>query len=81
MASQQSGLGLRSQYTITTASCISKKKDGKKQINQYVILNILGQGKFAKVKKALNTETRETFAVKIINKAKMKRKRMSPVKT
>ena len=60
---------------------LSKKKGGKKQINQYLVVSKLGEGKFAKVKKVMNTVTKEKFAMKIINKTKMKRKMLAPKKS
>lgn len=51
-------LSLRSHRTISTSSCVSLRKGGKKQINQYVIVGQIGRGQFAKVKKILCMETR-----------------------
>lgn len=73
---------MRSQYTIATKSCISKKhKNGKKQINQYIINKVLGKGQFAKVKKIFCTITKQEFAMKIINKDLLKRRVLSPAKS
>lgn len=73
---------LRSQYTISTCSCVSKKSSGgKKQINQYIILNQIGKGKFAKVKKIINMDTKEYFAMKIINKQLLRKRSISKNKT
>jgi hypothetical protein len=62
---------LRSQYTISTHSCISTKTGGKKQINQYVTVDQIGRGAFAKVKKIIDTESRELYAMKVINKDRL----------
>lgn len=64
----QRGQSMRSMCTISTNSCVSQKKGGKKQINQYVIVGQIGRGQFAKVKKILCMQTRQPFAMKIIDK-------------
>ena len=74
-------LSMRSHRTISTNSCVSLKKGGKKQINQYVIIGQIGRGQFAKVKKILCMETRQTFAMKIINKQRLKKKSIAPKKS
>jgi hypothetical protein len=66
-----------SKYTEFTSSCVSQKKGGKKQINQYIITAQIGQGSFSKVKSVINCETKEVFAMKIINKAKLKKRVLS----
>jgi [calcium/calmodulin-dependent protein kinase] kinase len=69
---------MRSQYTISTCSCISKKRGGKKQINQYIILGLIGKGNFAKVKKIFNKDTKETLAMKVINKQQLRKRAVGP---
>lgn len=46
-----------------------KDKDGKKVINEYVILNSLGKGSYGKVNLGMNKQTEEMVAIKTINKA------------
>ena len=43
------------QYTISTSSCISRSKKGKKVINQYELSNEIGKGQFAQVIKIRDT--------------------------
>jgi serine/threonine protein kinase len=42
--------------------------DGQKAVGKYLMLETLGIGTFATVKKALHTETKQRFAIKIIEK-------------
>lgn len=48
----------------------------KKRIDKYELGATLGQGAFGKVKVALNTETNEYVAIKMIDKAKIREARM-----
>ncbi|CAK92905.1 unnamed protein product (macronuclear) [Paramecium tetraurelia] len=50
--------------------------EGMAQINQYTVIESLGQGAFGKVKKAQNFKG-EQFAIKIANKKKLKKKLLS----
>jgi serine/threonine protein kinase len=50
-----------------------KDPQGNKKVNQYKILNELGRGQFSKVVKCLNEETKLCYAMKIINRKKLKR--------
>ena len=71
-----------SQLTISTHSCISQRKSGKKLINNYLVTNInLGRGAFAKVKEVLHVDTKEHFAMKVIDKKKLQNKRLSATKS
>ncbi|CAD8047862.1 unnamed protein product [Paramecium primaurelia] len=54
----------------------SVNEEGMAQINQYTVLESLGQGAFGKVKKAQNFKG-EIFAIKIANKKKLKKKLLS----
>ena len=37
-------------------------------INQYEVLSTLGEGSFAKVKLAMDTKTKQLYAIKIMSK-------------
>lgn len=58
----------------TTKMEKSFDESGNKKINDYVILHMIGRGGFGKVKKVYNATTKEIFAIKIANKAKLKKK-------
>ncbi|EGR28915.1 protein kinase domain protein, partial [Ichthyophthirius multifiliis] len=64
------------QHSVLETSKLDKSinADGQKQINNYVVLNLLGKGSFGKVKMVLNTQNKQKFALKIINRNKLKRK-------
>ncbi len=64
---------LKSQRSVTTISAVSKKVGGKKIINQYIIMKRIGRGKFAKVVQCMDQETKIVYAMKIMNKAKLKK--------
>lgn len=59
--------------STTTLSAISSKVNGKKVINQYIVLNVLGKGKFAKVAKVMDQATKAFFAMKVMNKKKLQK--------
>ena len=42
-------------------------------INQYRILSTLGEGSFGKVKLAMDTKTKEMYAIKIMSKKRLKK--------
>lgn len=44
-------------------------------INQYELLQKIGEGQFGKVYKALDSNTSTLMAIKKLNKARLKRKR------
>ena len=46
--------GDKSARSITTLSAISTKVNGKKLINQYIILKTVGKGKFSKVAQCMD---------------------------
>uniref|UniRef100_A0A7S3G2V1 non-specific serine/threonine protein kinase n=1 Tax=Palpitomonas bilix TaxID=652834 RepID=A0A7S3G2V1_9EUKA len=50
--------------------------DGNKFVNAYQVLNVLGRGAYGKVKLARHTETRDLYAIKILKKSMLKRKRI-----
>ncbi len=49
----------------------TKTRDGKKKINQYIVMRQLGSGNFGKVKLVYDTEdSNNPYAMKIIKKKK-----------
>ena len=47
----------------------TKTRDGKKKINQYIVMRLLGKGNFGKVKLVYDTSNSNfTYAMKIIKK-------------
>jgi serine/threonine protein kinase len=59
--------------SVTTISAISTKVNGKKLINQYVIIQIIGKGKFSKVAQCMDQSTRQIYAMKVMKKSRLKR--------
>ena len=57
------------------------KKTGNKIVNEFYFLENIGRGAYSKVKKCINLNTREEFAVKIINKKLLRKKKKSYGKT
>lgn len=49
---------------------------GRTRVGKYELGRVLGEGTFAKVKFARNTETGENFAIKILDKEKILRHKM-----
>ena len=67
---------------IETNDLTVKRDDkGHKIVNEFYFLENLGQGVYSKVKKCVNLKTKEEFAVKIINKALLRKKKKSYGKT
>lgn len=65
---------------IIETNLIDLKRDeetGKKILNDFLFQNLLGHGVYSKVKKCTNITTKETFAVKILNKFLLKKKKKS----
>lgn len=51
-----------------------RDSDGKKKINQYIIIKNIGKGSYGKVKLAFDTNNHnEPVAIKILSKKKMAR--------
>mmetsp|Transcript_2849 Transcript_2849/g.5351 ORF Transcript_2849/g.5351 Transcript_2849/m.5351 type:complete len:701 (-) Transcript_2849:72-2174(-) len=46
-------------------------------VNQYIIIKTLGQGSYGKVKLGLNTNDQNLYAIKIVDKSQLKRKRIA----
>ena len=57
------------------------KKNGNKIVNEFYFLDTIGRGAYSKVKKCINLKTKEEFAVKIINKRLLRKKKKSYGKT
>lgn len=57
-------------------SFADKDDNGRKHINQYVFLELLGHGEYGKVKKCQDKNTKEVCACKIMRKSVLKRKRV-----
>ncbi len=62
----------KSTFSKYSRSVISTKtRDGKKKINQYIVMKLIGKGNFGKVKLVLNTEEdNNPYAMKCIPKRK-----------
>ena len=57
------------------------KKTGNKIVNDFYFMENIGRGAYSKVKKCINLKTKEEFAVKILNKRLLKKKKKSYGKT
>ena len=57
------------------------KKTGNKIVNEFYFLDTIGRGAYSKVKKCINLNTREEYAVKILNKRLLRKKKKSYGKT
>jgi tRNA A-37 threonylcarbamoyl transferase component Bud32 len=55
---------------------VTKDEDGRKMVNEYIMIEKLGSGSYGKVKLVVHRETGQKFAIKIIKKSLMKRKRI-----
>eukprot|EP00742_Colponemidia_sp_Colp-10_P007941 GILJ01008568.1.p1 GENE.GILJ01008568.1~~GILJ01008568.1.p1 ORF type:complete len:556 (+),score=63.20 GILJ01008568.1:154-1821(+) len=76
------GTPSRSGPTVMTHMIeVSRDSDGHKQVNQYVLRQLLGRGSYGKVRMCEDKHTGDKFAVKIINKALLKRKRIGRMGT
>jgi serine/threonine protein kinase len=52
----------------------TRQRDGKKKINQYILIKDLGRGSFGKVKLALDTlQQNKPFAMKMLSKRRLSR--------
>ncbi|EAR99044.2 Serine/Threonine kinase domain protein (macronuclear) [Tetrahymena thermophila SB210] len=69
---------LQEQHSVLETSKLDKSvnADGQKQINNYIILKNIGHGAFGKVKQVFDTNTKKHFAVKIINRDKLMKKKL-----
>lgn len=57
------------------------KSKGNKVVNEFYFLEQIGRGAYSKVKKCINLNTKEEFAVKILNKRLLRKKKKSYGKT
>jgi [calcium/calmodulin-dependent protein kinase] kinase len=57
------------------------KKTGNKIVNDFYFMDTIGRGAYSKVKKCINLKTKEEFAVKILNKRLLRKKKKSYGKT
>ncbi|KAL5625316.1 hypothetical protein BROUX41_005376 [Berkeleyomyces rouxiae] len=57
-----------------TNKALKRQADGRKVINNYLVIKELGRGVHGKVKRALNLETQEEVAIKIIPRFSKKRR-------
>eukprot|EP01063_Lacrimia_lanifica_P039082 TRINITY_DN848_c0_g3_i1.p1 TRINITY_DN848_c0_g3~~TRINITY_DN848_c0_g3_i1.p1 ORF type:complete len:579 (+),score=128.68 TRINITY_DN848_c0_g3_i1:111-1847(+) len=62
-----------SHVRITRAVRRSKTRHGTKMVNQYEVLDSLGQGGYGKVKLALNVDDGVLYALKVINKQRLEK--------
>jgi len=60
----------------TTNVQVIRHPDGHKRVNQYRVERTLGRGSFGKVKLCTNEQTGQLFAVKIMNRSLLKRRRV-----
>lgn len=68
---------------MTTTNVSKWKVRGRKIINQYIVLGELARGSYGKVKKVLDKDSpqKKIYAMKIIKRAKLMKKRLSKDKT
>ena len=60
--------------TPVSKSIVSRKENGKKKINQYIVIKDIGKGSFGKVKLVLNSdEDNKPCAMKVLSKRKLQR--------
>lgn len=68
--------------TASTASdfhvtaVLKRTTEGKKMVNQYVLGDCLGKGSFGKVKVCVDTSDQTVYAMKILNKALLKKRKL-----
>ena len=68
-------------YETDKVNITYDKKTGNKIVNEFYFLETIGRGAYSKVKKCINLNTREEFAVKILNKRLLRKKKKSYGKT
>lgn len=64
-------------FTETHRVTIKYDNEGRKIINNYVMLNVIGKGSYAKVKLGLNLNDNKYYAIKIISKEILSKKKKS----
>lgn len=55
---------------------IRRDSEGNKRVNQYLVLKNIGQGAYGKVKLVMNSDDKSLFAMKIMRKSTLMRKRV-----
>jgi serine/threonine protein kinase len=60
----------------TASVIVGKDADGHKTVNQYTLHEVLGRGSFGKVRRVVDCTTGKSFAMKIMKKAYLRRKRV-----
>jgi len=60
----------------TSRAVIAKKEDGTKSVNQYTFIKSIGAGAYGKVKLVFNTDDKNHYAMKILIKSQLMRKRV-----
>jgi len=63
------------QIPKTTTYLHHRQRGERHYMNNYLLLEKIGEGSYGKVRKGINVSNNQTVAIKIINKAKLKRKR------
>jgi serine/threonine protein kinase len=64
----------RSQGPMSTLSVVTYRNKNKRQfINQYKVVKQLGTGAYATVKLCIDKNNHESFAIKIMNKGRLKK--------
>ena len=58
-----------------------EEETGHKIVNEFIFLETLGRGAYSKVKKCINKNTKEEYAVKVINNYLLKKKKKAFDKT
>eukprot|EP01095_Lingulamoeba_sp_RSL-Kostka_P002280 TRINITY_DN1312_c3_g1_i3.p1 TRINITY_DN1312_c3_g1~~TRINITY_DN1312_c3_g1_i3.p1 ORF type:complete len:558 (-),score=155.78 TRINITY_DN1312_c3_g1_i3:65-1738(-) len=67
---------LRTHTRETSKAFLTYDLDGNKVINNYIIIKTLGKGSYAKVKLCINSKDNEFYAIKILDKSKLGRRRL-----
>ena len=68
-------------YETDNVKITYDKKTGNKIVNEFYFMDTIGRGAYSKVKKCINLKTKEEFAVKILNKRLLRKKKKSYGKT
>ena len=68
-------------YETDNVTVTYDKNTGNKIVNEFYFMDTIGRGAYSKVKKCVNLKTKEEFAVKILNKRLLRKKKKSYGKT
>ena len=68
-------------YETDNVTVTYDKETGNKIVNEFYFMDTIGRGAYSKVKKCINLNTKEEFAVKILNKRLLRKKKKSYGKT